>query len=369
MNSFLNTKPVRAVQSFYSRYKKYYPLLSFTGGFLWDSFTLTRIDRLSDNLILLLYLLLLSGFILLLNLVENGMIRQPLLLKYREWYPLAIQFFLGGLFSSYVVFYFQSAALTKNWLFLLILVLLLVSNEFLEKRLTNLYLQMTLFFLASFSFFIFFVPVVSGYMNYFVFLLSGLIGLLSVAGMLFLLFKKFGILQRTQVGRSLVLICGIFLLINLFYFLNWIPPVPLSMKSAGIYHHVSREGEIYRLKYETPEWYQFRKKSDNPYHYSPGDTVFCFTAVFAPTRLQKKIFHRWQWYDSKREKWQTSDRLGYQISGGRKGGYRGYTYKTHVTPGKWRVEIVTEDERILGRIGFEIKETVRTNRTFKTIYR
>ncbi|OPX31632.1 hypothetical protein B1H10_08545 [candidate division KSB1 bacterium 4484_188] len=61
--------------------------------------------------------------------------------------------------------------------------------------------------------------------------------------------------------------------------------------------------------------------------------------------------------------------MGYQISGGRKGGYRGYTYKTHVTPGKWRVEIVTEDERILGRIGFEIKETVRTNRTFKTIYR
>ena len=51
--------------AFFNRHKKYAPLILFFGGFTWDSVTLTRIDRVFDNVILFLYFLLAGIFILL----------------------------------------------------------------------------------------------------------------------------------------------------------------------------------------------------------------------------------------------------------------------------------------------------------------
>ncbi|MEJ2636936.1 MAG: DUF2914 domain-containing protein, partial [Calditrichia bacterium] len=311
----------------YDRYRKFLPVVSFTGGFLWDSLTLTRIDRLSDNLILMAYIILLGLALILVNLHENGRLQSPFLLKYSEWYPLGVQFFLGGLFSSYVVFYFQSASLTKDWLFLAILIFLLLANEFFEKRLTNLYLQTILYSVVTFSFFIFFIPVVIGRIGVFVFLLSGLVALLFIAGLILLLNRTFKIITPVQRRNIIGLVAGLFLILNIFYFLNWIPPVPLALKSGGIYHHVVRSGNDYLLSFEKPAWYQFRKSSDNPFRYAEGDSVFCFAAVFAPTHLNTEIFHFWQHYDSRKQKWETTDRLGYAVTGGRKEGYRGFTFK------------------------------------------
>jgi len=42
------------------------------------------------------------------------------------------------------------------------------------------------------------------------------------------------------------------------------------------------------------------------------------------------------------------------VVGGRDNGYRGYTFKRHVQPGRWRVEVRTETGRLLGRIPFEL---------------
>jgi hypothetical protein len=360
--------PVNIVQRFYQRYSRFLPVISFIGGFLWDSLTLTRIDRLSDNLFLLGYILLLGFSIILINLVESNRLTNSFVLKYREWYPLAIQFFLGGLFSSYVVFYFQSAAITKNWLFLGILIILLFANEFLEKRLTNIYLQLTLFFLVAFSFCIFFVPVLIGRMSVFVFILSGLLSLMIMAGFIYLLFRKLSILSRSELIRVSGILVVLYLLLNLFYFFNWIPPVPLSLKYSGIYHQVQRTGEEYLLKFEQPAWYQFWKKSDNPFRYSEGDTVFCFAAVFAPTDLKTRIYHEWQQYLPGQQRWLTTDHLGYQLTGGRKPGYRGYTYKRNVQPGEWRVEVKTEEDQVLGRIDFTIVAVDSMGKPLKTIF-
>ncbi|MFQ5582920.1 MAG: DUF2914 domain-containing protein, partial [Calditrichia bacterium] len=116
--------------SYYAKYGKYAPVVFFFGGFAWDSLTLTRIDRVSDNLFLFAYLSLLGGLIVLVNLIENGDVRKPFLLRFYDWYPLGIQFLFGGLLSSYVVFYFKSASLSKTAIFVVIPALLLVANEF-----------------------------------------------------------------------------------------------------------------------------------------------------------------------------------------------------------------------------------------------
>jgi hypothetical protein len=356
-------KPLR----FYGKYQKYLPIASFFAGFSWDNLTLGRIDRLLDSLILLLYLLFLGAVIVLLNLVDKKIIKTPLFLKYREWYPLAIQFLLGGLFSAYLIYYRQSASLTKTALFLIILLLLLVANEFLKNRLTNIYLQMSLYFLASFSFFIFFLPVITKIINLFMFILGGILSLGLVIGMLYLLFKKTALKSREEFRRVAILIGSIYLLLNLFYFLNWIPPIPLSLKLGGIYHHVQRDDDLYRLRFEQPAWYQFFKTSDNSFHYAPGDTVYCFTSIFAPTSLKTKIYHHWQKYSPNRESWETTDRISFPITGGRDGGYRGYSLKRYVSPGEWQITVETENGRLLGKISFHIVQVEEPNYRLKTI--
>jgi hypothetical protein len=58
-------------------------------------------------------------------------------------------------------------------------------------------------------------------------------------------------------------------------------------------------------------------------------------------------------YDEKTEKWVQALYLKFGIVGGRGGGYRGYSIKENVTPGKWRVDVMTERGQLLGRYRFD----------------
>ena len=94
-------------------HKKYAPLLFFIAGFTWDSLTLGRIDRMYDLVVLSSHMVLLTLSLYLYNLLEN---EKPLLkipAKYAFYLPLAIQFFLGGLSSAYVIYFARSVSL-KN---------------------------------------------------------------------------------------------------------------------------------------------------------------------------------------------------------------------------------------------------------------
>ncbi|MFQ5677189.1 MAG: DUF2914 domain-containing protein [bacterium] len=358
------------IKKYYERFERFNPFVFFFGGFTWDSLTLKRIDQLFDNLILLLYLLLLGGLLVISALIEHNKIKHPVVLRHQKWVPLGLQFFLGGLFSAYVVFYFQSASLTKTALFLGILVVLLVANEFLEKKLRNIYLLLSLYFLASFSFFIFFVPVVLKMVNLFTFVSGGLLSLIMVLTVVWFFARK-GVFQTKRSALTAgLLVFSLYLLMNVFYWQNWIPPVPLSLKSGGVYHHAAKSSadNTFVLKFEKPRWYEAWKRSDKHFKYAQGDTVSCFTAVFAPTKLEKKIIHHWQQYFPKRDKWLTTDKLGYTIIGYRDGGYRGITRKVNVSPGKWRVDVETDEGVLLGRINFNIEE-VNSPVPLKTIYR
>lgn len=360
---------VQESRDFVKKHERLIPVLSFFAGFTWDSVTITRIDAVSDNLIIGLYLILL-GFLIILTLYsEQERLKKAVLIKYSPWYPTGIQFFLGGLFSAYVVFYFKSASFTKTAIFLGLLILLLVTNEFLKNKLTNTYLLISLYFLAAFSFFIFFVPVITGYMNTFTFIAGSLAGLILPFLLLNYLHRKQLIATKLLYQKHLGLVGGIFLIMILFHWLNLIPPVPLAMKYAGIYHHVSKNNaeNKYILKHEKPAWYQIFKNDDSEFHYQPNDSVFCFASVFAPTRLTKKIAHEWYYYSERKDEWVVTDRTVYRLTGGRDGGYRGYTFKKNIEMGKWRVDIITDDDQILGRIKFLIKPAEDEILVFETI--
>ena len=354
-------------------YKKFFPAIAFFAGFLWDSLTLTRIDRILDNVILLLYLILLGVLIILLNLLESGHKLKPIFTRFKKWYPLAIQFLIGGLFSAYVVFYFKSASFTKASLFFILLMVFLVANEFLEKRYSNIYYQVSLFFLVNFSFFIFVVPVILRYTGLLSFMIGGVLSVLTVESLVYFLEKKSVFPTRKSLTICRAIPPSFFGVMFLFYVFNWIPPVPLSLKSSGIYHTITKKTEqgalVYEVSYEKPPWYKPWKKSDDPFKYNDGDNVYCFTAVFASTDLNTSIYHHWKWYSEEEGAWESSDRIELDISGGRDLGYRLYTVKENIQPGKWRVDIETENGQIIGRVNFSIVQGDGKPFDLKTIIR
>lgn len=350
-----NSSALDRIKLFYTKYQKLLPPLFFIGGFLWDYFTLTRIDNLTDNLILFTYLIASGFLIILINLVHSEKITNQFILRFSPWYPLILQFLFGGLFSSYVVFYFHSASLTKTALFLFILVALLIINEFWEKKLHNLYLQLAVFQFLAFSFFIFFIPVILKRMGHLTFISAGLISLSITLLLIFILLRFEIINTKAFLIKIFTVVSSVYLMINFFYFTNIIPPVPLSLKFIGIYNNVTRVDGVFKLYYEKPPWYTFWKRYSDPIHISQGEKVFCFSAIFAPTRLTKKIYHHWQYFHRERG-WVSTGKIGFEITGGRERGFRGYTYKTGISPGLWRVDVETEEGHLVGRIQFRVEQ-------------
>ena len=62
----------------------------------------------------------------------------------------------------------------------------------------------------------------------------------------------------------------------------------------------------------------------------------------------------WFFADSK-VGWQSRDRIGITVTGGREEGFRGFTKKSNYEPGKWRVQIETRDGREVGRLNFTVE--------------
>lgn len=346
------------------------PAIFFFSGVTFDTLTLTQIDSLLDDLILLLYLGLVGALIVL--SCRGELRRAPVAAapplpdagraepagwrrRLQSYYPMGIHFFLGSLFSAQSIFYLKSASLTTTALFLIVLMAILIANEFLLEHLYNLRLLMVLYALVSFSFITWFLPVMTGIMNTAMFLLGAALSAILAVWLVHLVHRGTEQWSRRQVLHHSWPALGVVGLLVGFYFLNWIPPVPLSMKTGGIYHQVAKEDGTYRLSFEKAPWYRFWKLSDDTFH---GDgPAYAFTAVYAPVRLSGTIYHHWQ-HRSARGGFVTTDRIGMPITGGRAGGYRGQTVKQRLAPGDWRVDVETADGRIIGRINFRVEPPV-----------
>ena len=349
------------------------PVLFFLGGVTYDSLTLTRIDGLFDNLLLLLYVSLLGTLIILTGRIQMGQLWGPhpiastpwwtipnLLRRAQPYYVPALQFLFGGLFSAYAIVYFQSASWNTSAIFLGVVVIMLIANEFLRNRLSSLKLLVMLYALVTFSFFTFFLPVLTGIMNTGMFVMGAVLSAAVVLRVVYLTFQ--GVANQSAWSPILTSLpaIGMVGILTSFYFLNWIPPVPLSLKFAGMYHKVEKSHGTYQLTFEEGSWYQFWKRSDDIFR---GEgPVYCFTSVFAPVSLDTTIYHHWQYRpprsedDQHERPFSTTDRIPIKISGGREEGYRSYTVKQRVMPGEWRVDVETEDGRLISRVAFQVEE-------------
>jgi len=346
---------VSATKRFFRRHKKYAPVVFFVGGFIWDSLTLGRIDGWYSNTVLLTYLTSLTVCLYIFNLADDDRWDDTFLEPYEEYTPLLIQFFLGGLSSAYVIFFFQSVTLTKTMVFFLILVILLLSNELLKHRISNKYLQFGAYFFVNLTFFTFFLPIIFGVMNTLLFIISGIISLWSTLFIVGHIYWLSPSTRREITGWKIgTLIIAIYTFINVCYAYNLIPPVPLSLQSGMVAYNVDKQDNRFTVRYEKAATLNFWETYDQTFNYTPGDTVFVYTSIFAPTDLKKSVQHEWSWYDEETEEWNTTDKISYEVIGGRKRGYRGYTFKKNIWAGRWHVNVTTDEGLVLGRIDFRI---------------
>ncbi|KAB1068198.1 DUF2914 domain-containing protein [Tamlana haliotis] len=344
-----------ALLRFLQKHQKYAPIIFFIGGFIFDSLTLGRIDRVYDISVLCIHMSTLTLTLYLFNLADDGKWKNTFLERLEPYFPLAIQFFFGGLSSAYVIYFSRSVSLSKTTSFFVILVALFLANELLKKRISNKYLQFSIYFFISFTFFAFMIPVFLRDMGHLIFIASGLISLGTTLALIRVIYKKSPSTRaELHLGKLMALIFSIYITINVFYHFKLIPPVPLALQTGIVAHNIKKQNNTYNVTYEQKPKLVFWRDYRAQFIRSANEPVYIFSSVFAPTALKKSIIHRWKWFDANKDEWLTFDNISFNITGGRNEGYRGYTFKKNVKPGLWSVEVITQEELVLGIIDFEI---------------
>jgi hypothetical protein len=347
MNWFLKTR------NFVKKNEKYISPIALFGGFIIDSLTLQRIDLPFENIILGSYLLLSGVLVFLISLIDSKESRGKFLNKIRPFLGIALLFVFGGIFSGFFIFYTRSASLASSWPFLLILLTVMIGTEYLKKYFTRMTVQVLVFYFALFSYLIFVVPIILKMMGHWIFILSGIISLALMFAYIKGLKRFLG--DRFDYTRKNIIkgVIGIFVLVNILYFTNIIPPIPLSLKNADVFHSVQRQNGNYVVLDEKKNFWDYITIHEKV-HIKKGEPLYLFSSVFAPTKLNTKIVHEWQ-YRTEKGKWITSSKIPFSISGGRDGGYRGYSFKAGLTEGRWRVDIKTPRGQLIGRKVFVVK--------------
>ncbi len=206
--------------------RKYAPALFFIGGFVWDAVTLGRSIKPIDLFLLAAYLAGAAVILVILGRRSSGSEELPRGTprhseEPRNWSrylsPL-LQFFFGGIFSALFIFYFLSSGGLGGYLFVLGLAALLIGNEFLGSRYSELTLSWTFFTLSACMFFNFALAHLFRSISTFWFYLGTLAAVLLVV-----VLRRVSRQGSASVVPSLI-VAGVLLLLHLF---NLIPPVPL----------------------------------------------------------------------------------------------------------------------------------------------
>lgn len=339
-----------ALRTFVVRRQHTLSIGAFCIGFFIDTLVLKRIDLWISNAVLLSYLVLVIVSMLALHRAAARSPRGARLRTVMDWVPFIAQFAFGGMFSGFLIFYSQSGSLFASWPFLFIIVALIITNEFLRSYQSRLTFQATLLFFCLFSFAIYAVPILVQRIGTGLFFMSACIAVVLLTVFL----SALALIDRKRVDearRGIALrVTGVLVLVSTLYLLNILPPIPLALKSAGVYQSVERVDGAYQALVEPYTWGElFWQRTLTV---SSGSSIFFYSAVFAPTNLITTVVHHWQYRED--GGWHSSARIPFSIQGGRDGGYRGFSEIT-AREGEWRVRVETERGQMIGLKQFTVR--------------
>jgi len=329
--------------------------LVFIAAFILDIIAFSFLELSYINIIFVVYLLVAALGTIVTLVVHSRFQESP----YRATKiltvlaPLATQFAIGSLLSGCLIFYTKSSTLSVSWPFIFLIALVFLGNEYFRSYRAHLIFQTTLFFFALYSYIIFALPLYVGALGPEIFLASTLLSVLIFLIFLRLLWRISK--QRVQETKKGILggFSATVVVVVTAYFTGLVPPIPLTLQDGAIYHSVERRGGDYVVTGEirTPWW----DVSPQVIQHVAGSPLHAYSAVFAPGAFQTSVVHHWEYYNEGKGVWETRARVPYTLSGGRSGGYRGYSTITGViSEGRWRVSVETAKRQVIGRISFVV---------------
>ncbi len=341
-------------------------------GLVWNSVMLHRIDDPRTRWRLFVVLCLLGVLLTL----ERRVVDKRLGWVWMESRPGLVGFAtlvcLSSLFNAFIVFYFRSASSLKMYVFGGLLLFVIAFARVLKQHAGGEVVRMVTFLLCSMSLFLFSIPLVTGSMGGGVFVIAAVLSLalntvvwvvsrVQIRPWLTWLRERGerpSMLHNTGIGNVIAhgtAWGGALIALAVMSWVGAIPPLPLVIIQSGVFHDVERTADGYVGLYEPGPWYAPLRNDDHPFSLDEGDRVEFFTALFAPRGMALQVVHRWDLWDSD-DGWVTQDTLSFQVTGGRDRGFRGSTRKRSVKPGHWRVVVLTESGREIGRRRFQIVE-------------
>lgn len=328
-------------------------------GLVGDFIMVRFIDLAMVQIMLLVHALLAGMWIVIIHSSKGEPPETKGLFRYiRLFAPVALYYSFGAMFSMFLVLYSTSGSLFSSAPFLAAIAFLLIGTEVFKKQFQRLSVQVIVYFFALFSLFILVVPYVMRELGTLIFLLSGVVSVFVMWVYLSVLFSVST--EAKERKQPLYLgIAGTFLLVNILYFTNTIPPFPLSLRDGGIYDSVERLPGVgtYRVAREGEHWYERLLFIDTVRIERPQATLFMYSSIFAPVHLDTGVVHEWKRWDGRG--FEVMSRISYPIRGGRDEGFRGYTFSSRITPGLWWVTVETAGGKVIGGQFFRVVQAER----------
>ncbi|MFH1631640.1 MAG: DUF2914 domain-containing protein [bacterium] len=356
----------RQMKILYKQYERFLIPGMLLVGVTVDFITFRTIKVSSAFILLAIYIVIAGATIAFINFYDSARIDRQSAIRYlRLAAPLAVQFTFGALLSASLIFYWFSGALSASWPFLIIIAALMMSNEVLREYYLRPVVQIGVYYFILFSYLSLVMPYLFNSISAWVFVASGFASL-AVIYLFVKLLSRLLVEVESRQSRIATVVIAIFLTMNALYFLNLIPPIPLSIREAGVYHGVERSGDGYIL---SAERYSVLAQiiPGETTHVVEGDSIYVYSAIFAPTDLNATIVHDWQYFDPGEHRWVSYTKSSFKLTGGREEGYRGFSMKTFTIPGRWRVNIETERGQVIGRVKFRIEHVEKQPDTYQLV--
>ncbi len=333
---------------------RHFSTVIFFAGFAFDLIMLPDFSEVIAKVIGLGHILVVATFIIMREWVVSRNRADETEARVFSFLTFFISFSSGAALSFVFVYAIRSADILSSWPFFLILLCCMFVNEFVGTHDFRLMLDVGVLFVAILFYSIFNVPYILKTENDFVFGASVVIAI--VASLIYLrILRKSSETARNESAHGHALAVGIPMFVAMFYFLNLIPAVPISLKDVGVYHYIEKtdSGDFTLKGYNDKSPLSFLKVEK--YQVLPEDTgVYFYSAIDAPADIKAPISHTWEFYDTYAKKWISNTRIDFGIIGGRDEGYRAYSKKENIMPGLWRVVIKVGNNRIIGIKKFEV---------------
>jgi len=283
--------------------------------------------------------------------VEHHFLDREWSAEWRQRFSWAVQFCFGSLFSALVVCYFKSSGSLASFILVILLAILLVGNEFLQKKYESFGVSLAFLSLLGTMFMNFTLPHLVHRIGFIWFFLSTLLSL-AVCVFIWKVSRRSKKVLIAPIAISACLVAA--------YLMNWVPPVPLVLKHQLVCQNFDKTD--YSCDVDAPSFLQKVGLKAPSVHHIPEQDIYVLASVYAPAELKAAIEYRWYFQNPTTGKYSLTDKISsgrMVINGGREDGFRSFSRKKNVPAGRYRVEIAFKDGAVIGAQSFDVFDEAR----------